>query len=86
MGDVRAPVVLKSTAIQPRRGRRLVAVLSISRQSLPWYDEVIMPARSVLSVLFLLSAFSLAAAGQTPLGIAFGLLLPGDGEDPVVDA
>jgi tetratricopeptide (TPR) repeat protein len=44
----------------------MFAVFSISRQSLPWYDELIMPARSVLSVLFLLSAVSLAVAGQTP--------------------
>ena len=66
MGDVRTPVLLRTAPIQSRRGRRIIAVLSISRQSLPWYDEVIMPTRSVLSVLFLLSAVSLAVAGQTP--------------------
>ncbi len=43
----------------------MFAVLSVSRQSLPWYDEVIMQAKSVASALFLLSVFSLAVAGQT---------------------
>jgi tetratricopeptide (TPR) repeat protein len=33
---------------------------------LPWYDEVIMLAKSIVSALFLLSAVSPAVAGQTP--------------------
>ena len=66
MGDVRAPVVLRTAPVQPRGGRRIIAVLSISQQSLLWYDEVITLARSVLSVMSLLSAVSLAIAGQTP--------------------
>jgi hypothetical protein len=43
----------------------MFAVLSISQQSLPWDDEVIMRAKSAASALFLLSLFSLAVAGQT---------------------
>jgi cytochrome c-type biogenesis protein CcmH/NrfG len=43
----------------------MFAVLSVSRQSLPWYDEVIMQAKSVASALSLLSVFSIAVAGQT---------------------
>jgi tetratricopeptide (TPR) repeat protein len=66
VGDVRAPVILTTAPIQPRRGRRINAVLSISRQSFAWYDELIMPARWVLSALFLLNAVSLTVAGQTP--------------------
>jgi tetratricopeptide (TPR) repeat protein len=44
----------------------MLAVLSISRRSLPWYDEVIMPAKSGVCVLCLLSAISIASAGQNP--------------------
>jgi tetratricopeptide (TPR) repeat protein len=43
----------------------LFAVLSVSRQLLPWYDEAIMPAKSVASALVLLRLFSLAVVGQT---------------------
>jgi tetratricopeptide (TPR) repeat protein len=46
----------------------MLAVLPISRQTLPWYDEVIMLAKGFVSALFLLSAVSLASAGQTPPG------------------
>lgn len=67
MGDVWASVVLRTASIQLRTGRRIIAVVPISRQSFPWYDEVIMPATSALSALFFLSAVSLAVAGQTPL-------------------
>lgn len=66
MGDVRTPVVLTIAPIRNRRGRRIIAVLSVSRLPLPRYDEGIMLATAVLSVLFLLSSVSLAGAGQIP--------------------
>ena len=65
MGNVRTPVVLTTAPIQPRIGRRIVAVLSVSRQRLHEYDEVAMSAKWTLSTLLLLSIFSLAVAGQT---------------------
>jgi Flp pilus assembly protein TadD len=43
----------------------MYAVLSVSRQSLPSYDELIMQAKLLASALFLLSVFSPAVAGQT---------------------
>lgn len=44
----------------------MLAVLSIFRHRLAWYDEDIMPAKSIASALFLLCAISIAVAGQTP--------------------
>jgi cytochrome c-type biogenesis protein CcmH/NrfG len=45
----------------------VLAVLSVSRQSLPWYDGVIMPAKSVVCApLLLLCAISIATAAQAP--------------------
>jgi len=52
--------VLNSTA----KGRRILAVLSLSGNHLPWYDEEIMPVKSIVFVLFLLSAVSIVSAGQ----------------------
>ena len=66
MGNVWTPIVLRTASIQPRRGRRIIAVLSISRQPLPWYHDVIMLRRSIVSALLFMSAASLAIAGQTP--------------------
>jgi tetratricopeptide (TPR) repeat protein len=44
----------------------MLAVLSVSRQCLPWYDEVIMPANSGVCALLLLAVISIASAGQAP--------------------
>jgi Flp pilus assembly protein TadD len=47
------------------KGRQALAVLFVSRQSLPWYDEGIMPEKSIVFALLLLPALSFPAAGQS---------------------